>query len=78
MLSIQPLKSAKGAADYYAATFNYYAGDAQAMRWLGQASQKMQLTGIVQKEQMLALLEGQLPNGQSLHNLQGNIVLVLI
>lgn len=71
MLSIQPLKSAKGAADYYAATFNYYAGDAQGMRWLGQASQKMQLTGIVQKEQMLALLEGQLPNGQSLHNLQG-------
>ncbi|HHF7365611.1 TPA: MobF family relaxase [Legionella bozemanae] len=71
MLSIQPLKSAKGAADYYAATFNYYSGDAQAMRWLGKASQKMQLSEMVQKEQMLALLEGKLPDGQSLHNLKG-------
>ncbi|PWY53879.1 conjugal transfer protein TraI [Legionella qingyii] len=71
MLSIQPLKSAQGAADYYAATFNYYSGDAQSMRWLGQASQKMQLSGIVEKKQMLALLEGKMPDGQSLQNLQG-------
>lgn len=71
MLSIQPLKSAQGAADYYGATFNYYSGDAQSMRWLGQASQRMQLSGVVEKKQMLALLEGKLPDGQLLQNLQG-------
>lgn len=77
MLSVQPLKSAQGAADYYAAAFNYYAGDAQALRWCGQGSQCLGLTGIVQKEQMLALLEGKLPNGQVLQNKKGNTVLVL-
>ncbi|WP_347251918.1 MobF family relaxase [Legionella sp.] len=71
MLSVQPLKSAHGAADYYAAAFNYYAGDAQALRWLGQGSQGLGLTGIVQKEQMLALLEGKLPSGQILQNKKG-------
>ncbi|SEG42443.1 conjugative transfer relaxase protein TraI [Legionella quinlivanii DSM 21216] len=71
MLSIQPLKSAQGAADYYAAAFNYYAGDAQALRWLGQGSVQLGLSGTVQKEQMLALLEGKLPNGQTLKNKKG-------
>lgn len=71
MLSVQPLKSAQGAADYYAAAFNYYAGDAQALRWLGEGCAHLRLAGIVQKEQMLALLEGQLPNGQVLKNKTG-------
>ncbi|HAU1150812.1 TPA: conjugative relaxase [Legionella pneumophila] len=71
MLSIQPLKSAKAAADYYTAAFNYYSGDATAMEWLGQGSKALQLTGLVQKEQMLALLEGKLPNGQVLQNFKG-------
>lgn len=71
MLSIQPLKSAQGAADYYTAAFNYYAGDATAMTWLGKASSHLQLQGAVEKEQMLTLLEGKLPNGQVLQNLKG-------
>jgi conjugative transfer relaxase protein TraI len=71
MLSIQPLKSAQGAADYYTASFNYYSGDATSMQWLGQGCTKFQLQGAVQKEQMLALLEGKLPNGQVLKNLKG-------
>ncbi|PWY54109.1 conjugal transfer protein TraI [Legionella qingyii] len=71
MLSIQPLKSAQGAADYYAAAFNYYAGDATAMQWLGKTSSHFQLNGVIEKEHMLALLEGRLPNGQVLQNLKG-------
>ncbi len=71
MLSVVPLKSAKGAADYYAAAFNYYAGDAQALRWLGKGAERLGLTGVVEKEQMLALLEGKLPNGKVLQNKKG-------
>lgn len=71
MLSIQPLKSAQGAADYYLSTFNYYAGDALAMQWLGKGSAMLQLKGAVEKEQMLALLEGKLPNGEILKNAKG-------
>lgn len=71
MLSIQPLKSAKGAADYYAAAFEYYAGDAQALRWLGEGCARLGLTGVVEKEQLLALLEGKLPSGQRIQNKQG-------
>lgn len=71
MLSIVPLKSAQGAADYYTAAFNYYTGDATSMQWLGQGTQHLQLSGVVEKEQMLSLLEGKLPNGVKLQNLKG-------
>lgn len=71
MLSVQPLKSAQGAADYYAAAFNYYSGDAQALRWLGKGAEYLGLSGVVEKEQMLQLLEGKLPNGQILQNKKG-------
>lgn len=71
MLSIQPLESAKGAADYYTAAFNYYAGDAQALRWLGKGAERLGLNGVVDKETMLALLEGKLPDGQVLQNKKG-------
>lgn len=71
MLSIVPLKSAEGAADYYTAAFNYYTGDATAMQWMGQGSERLQLSGEVKKEQMLALLEGKLPDGKKLQNMKG-------
>ncbi|WP_131783887.1 MobF family relaxase [Legionella gresilensis] len=71
MLSVQPLKSAHGAADYYTAAFNYYAGDAQALRWLGDGAKRLGLTGLVEKEVFLRLLEGHLPNGQILKNKKG-------
>ncbi|KTC83702.1 MobF family relaxase [Legionella brunensis] len=71
MLSIQPLKSAQGAADYYSKAFNYYAGDSEALHWLGQGSQILKLSDTVQKEQMLALLEGKLPDGKKLSNREG-------
>lgn len=71
MLSVQPLKSAEGAADYYTAAFNYYAGDATAMRWMGKGSETLKLEGAVEKEQMLAFLKGEIPNGQRLQNPKG-------
>lgn len=71
MLSIQPLKSAEGAASYYTAQFDYYASDATATQWLGRGSQMLQLQGTIDKDKMLALLEGKLPSGQVLQNPQG-------
>lgn len=71
MISVQPLESAKAAADYYAAAFNYYAGDAEALRWLGRGSEILGLSGVVEKETMLKLLQGKLPNGQVLQNKLG-------
>ncbi len=71
MLSMQPLKSAQGAVNYYTKAFNYYAGDATAMCWLGNGSQILQLDGVVDKQMMLSLLEGRLPNGQVLKNFKG-------
>src|SRR5437870_2797818 len=71
MLSVEPLKTAQGAADYYTATFNYYAGDAMAIKWMGKTTEYLQLTSVVEKDQMLAFLEGKLPNGQVLQNLEG-------
>ena len=68
MLSVQPLKSARESD--YAAAFNYYAGDAR-VRWLGKGAEHLGLSGVVEKEQMLQLLEGKIPNGQVLQNKKG-------
>lgn len=72
MLSIQPLKSAQSASDYYASAFQYYAGDATAMLWMGQACKHLNLHDQIEKEVLLSLLEGTLPNGQQLQNRQGD------
>jgi conjugative relaxase-like TrwC/TraI family protein len=71
VLSIQPLKSAEGAASYYITQVDYYASDATAMQWFGRGSQMLQLQAVIDKNEMLALLEGKLPNGQVLQNPQG-------
>ena len=66
MLSIKPLKSAQGAYDYYTKAFDYYAGDATAMQWLGRGAEMLRLGNVVQKEQLLPLLQGRLPSGEKL------------
>ena len=53
MLSVQPLKSAQGAVDYYTKAYNYYAGDAQAMRWLGRGAEMLGLGKEIEKEQYM-------------------------
>ena len=70
MLSVQPLKSAKSACDYYHQAFNYYQGDSTATMWLGKARDFLQLKEEVSKDEMLHLLEGKIPNGVELKNFQ--------
>ncbi|MFA6302177.1 MAG: conjugative transfer relaxase/helicase TraI [Legionella sp.] len=67
MLSIQPLNSAEGAASYYHDVVNYYANDSKSVRWLGEGAKVLGIHGQpVEKEQMLALLKGNLPDGTQL------------
>lgn len=67
MLSIQPLKSASGAANYYLNVINYYANDSKSIRWLGEGAKALGIQGApVAKELMHALLEGKLPDGTQL------------
>ena len=71
MLSIKPLKSAQGAVDYYAKAINYYESDATAVCWLGQGSRILNLSDNVDKDKMLELLAGHLPDGKTLQNFKG-------
>jgi len=71
MLSIQPLKSAKSAADYYLKAFNYYQGDATATTWIGSGKDHLKLGETVDKDMLLNLLQGKMPDGKILQNLQG-------
>lgn len=67
MLSIQPLDSAEGAASYYLDVANYYAQDSKSIRWLGRGAKELGLEGkSVEKEQMVVLLSGCLPDGRQL------------
>lgn len=67
MLSIEPLKSAEGASDYYLGVVNYYQNDSQSIRWLGEGAKILGIHGQkVEKEQMLSLLKGTLPDGRQL------------
>jgi conjugative transfer relaxase protein TraI len=67
MLSIQPLDSADGAASYYLDVVNYYENDSKSMRWLGDGAKILGIHGQpVEKERMLALLKGTLPDGTQL------------
>lgn len=67
MLSIQPLKSAEGAASYYLDVINYYQNDSKSVRWLGAGAKQLGIHGqTVEKAQMLSLLSGKLPDGTQL------------
>ncbi|HBD7476117.1 TPA: conjugative transfer relaxase/helicase TraI [Legionella pneumophila] len=67
MLSIQPLKSAEGSTNYYLNVVNYYGTDSKSIRWLGEGSKALGLLGKpVEAQQMLALLQGTLPDGTQL------------
>ncbi|HAU1387076.1 TPA: conjugative transfer relaxase/helicase TraI [Legionella pneumophila] len=67
MLSIQPLSSAEGSASYYLDAVNYYQNDSQSIRWLGAGAKALGIHGqTVEKEQMMALLSGVLPDGTQL------------
>lgn len=67
MLSIEPLKSASGAANYYLKVVNYYSNDANSMRWLGEGAKTLNIYNkSVEQGLMLDLLNGRLPDGTQL------------
>lgn len=64
MLSVATVRSAKGAAGYFAADNYYAAGDAEhSGEWFGKGAAALGLTGQVDKESFEALLRGELPDG---------------
>ncbi|RUQ96664.1 conjugative transfer relaxase/helicase TraI [Legionella septentrionalis] len=70
MLSIKPVKSASGAAKYYNAEDNYYLSDIESLdkasSWYGKGAFTLSLSGMIEREAFLSLLQGRLPSGQQL------------
>ena len=62
MLSVAPVRSAGGAANYFAAD-NYYTKDQATGEWFGKGAQALGLTGEIDAKQFEALLKGELPDG---------------
>ncbi|MEQ5735453.1 MobF family relaxase [Providencia alcalifaciens] len=68
MLTVAPI--ANNAANYYTHEDNYYfLGNLEA-RWMGEGAKSLGLEGEVTKEQLGEILEGRLPNGQSLERME--------
>ena len=64
MLSVATVRSAKGAAAYFAADNYYTAGEAETSgEWFGKGAEALGLSGKVDKETFEALLKGSLPDG---------------
>ncbi|HEM6962653.1 TPA: conjugative transfer relaxase/helicase TraI [Legionella pneumophila] len=70
MLTIKKIGNAGDAQHYYTSKDNYYLSDRESLNslstWMGKGSQKLELSGMVNPEQFLKLLHGELPNGQLL------------
>jgi len=75
MMTVAPVASAAGAADYYSSKDNYYfLGDLDS-QWLGEGAKQLGLEGPVDLEKFTDLLHGRLPNGVELgKEVQGNHV----
>lgn len=64
MLSVATVRSAKGAAGYFAADNYYSPGEAETSgEWFGKGADALGLTGNVDKETFESLLKGTLPDG---------------
>lgn len=74
MISMKALKSASSAGQYYGQADDYYAGEGsegasgerQGSQYFGKGAEALGLTDGVNQEQLKALLEGRLPNGEQL------------
>ncbi|MDQ5883941.1 MAG: hypothetical protein QG556_278, partial [Pseudomonadota bacterium] len=71
MMSVQPLKSASGACNYYTTAVEYYLGDSTATCWQGKTKDILNLEDKINPEDLMNFLEGQMPDGKKLQNLQG-------
>lgn len=69
MLTLAKVTSGAAAATYYESTDDYYAEDGQAAsEWWGAGAQALALAGQVDSDSFRALLDGQLPDGTTLHH----------
>ena len=78
MLSVALVRSAGGAANYFAADNYYTRADAdRSGQWLGKGAERLGLSGAIDPKTFEALLRGILPDGRSvgrpgqLHRRQG-------
>jgi conjugative relaxase-like TrwC/TraI family protein len=72
MHSIASVRSSSGAADYFA-NDNYYTADehAEAGVWGGEGARALGLEGQVERDQFEAILNGRLPNGEMVGQVEG-------
>ncbi len=72
MHSIASVRSSGGAANYFAAD-NYYTleENAEAGVWGGKGSEALELSGAVEKEMFEKILNGELPNGEKVGQVEG-------
>ncbi|MCE3043700.1 conjugative transfer relaxase/helicase TraI [Legionella sp. 16cNR16C] len=70
MLTLKKIGGANDALHYYTNQDNYYLSDRDALnsmsRWLGNGAKQLNLSGVIEPEQFLKLLSGELPSGQLL------------
>ncbi|PHM59480.1 MobF family relaxase [Xenorhabdus ishibashii] len=69
MLSLSRVRSASGAASYYEQEDNYYFLGEATTSWFGKGAESLGLTGQVNREDFKNVLEGKLPNGESLEHI---------
>lgn len=69
MLSLAKVTSGDAAATYYENADDYYAEDGQATSaWWGTGAEVLSLNGVVDTPTFKALLDGQLPDGTTMHH----------
>ena len=69
MLSLAKVTSGEAAATYYENADDYYAEDGQAASaWWGAGAEALCLVGVVDTATFKALLDGQLPDGTTMHH----------
>lgn len=68
MLSLSNVGNGTTAANYYEATDDYYTGDHGLSEWWGIGATNLRLQGAVISGEFTALLDGRLPNGETLHH----------
>ncbi len=76
MLSSSVIKNVSAASHYYSQKDNYYTADeglAQS-EWWGKGAKKFELTGQVDEQQFLNLLQGKVPNGEVLGKMVDGIL----
>lgn len=68
MLTLANVGNSKVAATYYESADDYYTGDRSPSLWQGSGAANLGLQGVVEPADFAALLEGILPNGETLHH----------